>query len=148
MHSGFESAVVCYHVVMYYQSLCLFRLKNKQNNKQKYERGDLHQHSITPAISTSTQAHQSNSEPSWQQLLLPSSPARPSAPTKHEGTVSPIWAETRAWGPKQAHARANNYMHLDTLSKHHPVNSKNVAMLYVLMKESGNRFQDYQDYQD
>lgn len=38
---------------------------------------------------------------------------------------------------------ANDVMHLDTLAKHSRVNSeKHAAMLFVLIKESENRFRD------
>lgn len=45
---------------------------------------------------------------------------------------------------------ANNFMNFDTLAKHHPVNSKkHVAILVLVIKESENKFEDYnQDYKD
>ena len=44
----------------------------------------------------------------------------------------------------QSQIKANNFMHFDTLAKHGPVNNeKYAALLFDLIQEFENRFQDF-----
>ena len=46
----------------------------------------------------------------------------------------------------QAQIKANDFMHFGTLTKHSPVNSeKYAALLFNLIQEFENRFQDFQE---
>ena len=62
--------------------------------------------------------------------------------------IGTIWVENRAWGGGSellAKVMANNFVHLNTLAKHSPVNSKTHATLpSVLVKGFENRFKHCQ----
>ena len=46
----------------------------------------------------------------------------------------------------QAQIKANDFMHFNTLTKHSPVNSKKyAALLFNLIQEFENRFQDFHE---
>lgn len=82
-------------------------------------------------------------------LLLPTAAQlNLSAPAEHRRIMKPIRAATWAWGGYNealAQVMANRFMHLDTLAKHSPVNSKTHATLpSVLVKGFENRFKHCQ----
>ena len=92
--------------------------------------------------------------PSWQ-WLCPAEwhgPALGTHPllttTKQQCVIGTIWVENRAWGGGSellAKVMANNFVHLNTLAKHSPVNSKTHATLpSVLVKGFENRFKHCQ----
>ena len=58
-------------------------------------------------------------------------------------TITAFQMKLKLW---QAQIKANNVMHFDTLAKHSPVNSeKYAALLFKLIKEFENRFQDFRE---
>ena len=56
-------------------------------------------------------------------------------------TITAFQMKLKLW---QSQVKANNFMHFDTLAKHGPVNNeKYAALLFDLIQEFENRFQDF-----
>ena len=56
-------------------------------------------------------------------------------------TITAFQMKLKLW---QAQIKANDFMHFNTLTKHSPVNSKKyAALLFNLIQEFENRFQDF-----
>ena len=56
-------------------------------------------------------------------------------------TITVSQMKLKLW---QAQIKANNFVHFNTLAKHSPINSeKNAALLFNLIQEFENRFQDF-----